>query len=162
MNSYLNIGKGPTAALRPLNSPVAIKVTEQVSGLTLIGKLSDKMRALLVLFFVWAWGHCLPTSTDIQRQETVEPAASIQEDNFVHLLHKATTAAPKTNLWEDLREHGDEIPVHNTHFRRRAVNADSASKKVTVKVPCRKTPNNPCLGSEIYEFILLKAEGLVT
>lgn len=160
MNSYLNIAEG-ILPLRALHSPVTINVPERVSGLTFIREPSAKMRALLVLFFVWTWGHCLPAPAGMQRQDTTDFATSVEVDNFDHLFNKAAAAAPKPNQWEDLRKLDDEIPVGNIHFKR-SVNVDAANKKVTVKVPCRRTNNNPCLGSEIYEFVLLNAKGLVT
>lgn len=97
----------------------------------------------------------------MQRQDTTNSATSVEVNNFVHLFNKANVAAPKPNLWEDLRKLDDEIPLRNIHVKR-SVNVDAANKKVTVKVPCRRTSNNPCLGSEIYEFVLLNAKELVT
>lgn len=122
------------------------------------------MRALLILLFVWSRGHCLPTPApaDTQRQDAVDTAASVQVDNFVHLFPEEATAVPETNQWEDLLKFEDAILVRNAHVTKSAVNVDTTNRKVIVKVPCRRTSNNPCLGSEIYEFVLLKAEELVT
>lgn len=147
-----------TAAMPAHHSLGSINMTERVSGHTLTRELSTKMRALFFLFFVWTSGDCLPVPNDMQRQETINPATLIQVDNCVQVLHEAT---PEADQRQRLREDNNEIPVRATRHLR-ASNMDTDSKKVTVKVPCRRTTNNPCLGSEIYEFVLLNSEGLVT
>lgn len=120
------------------------------------------MRALLVICFVWTWARCFPAPTGMQRQGRIDPAASTQVDDFVHSVRKTTTAVPITNQWENVRKLDDEIPARKIHVESSAANVDTTNKKVIVKVPCRRTSSNPCLQSEIYEFVLLKAEGLVT
>lgn len=162
MNSYLNIAEGVCRCGQSTRPPVSINVAERVSGLTFIRGPSAKMRAIVALFFVWTWGRCLPAPTDMRRQDVIDRAASIQVDDYVHSLQNATTAVPKSNQSNNVLKVDDGIPARNMHVKSSAVDVDTANKKVVVKVPCRRTSNNPCLGSEIYEFVLLKAEGLAT